>query len=58
MPNIKPERRNPDTACCWHCGVKYHQTYEDNGGIWGHCAPCDSIQGIVAPSLNKEKRNG
>lgn len=54
MPTL-PERRNPDTACCWHCGVKYHQTYEDNGGIWGHCAHCDAIQGIVAPSLNKEK---
>lgn len=53
---IKPKRRNPKTARCWYCNGKYNSVYNEHEGIWGYCAACDSIQGIVAPSIAKEMR--
>lgn len=54
---IKPKRRHPATATCWNCGRKYDRVYKEHSGTWGRCNVCDSVQGIIAPSLNKKRVN-
>lgn len=51
--SIKPKRRDPKTARCWNDESEYSRVWDEHNGTWGYCPVCDSIQGIVAPSLNK-----
>lgn len=54
--------RDPKTAECWHCNLKYADVYKnDNKQLVGKCGSCGDVHVIVsAPKVKvkQEKDNG